>query len=34
MTHFGIFGTVTPVLIIGLADFFLIDRFRSQAAVV
>ncbi len=36
MTHFRTFGTVTPVLIIGFGwfFFFLIDRFRSQTALV
>ncbi len=35
MTHFCTFGTVTPVLIISSGwFFFLIDRFRSQAALV
>ncbi len=34
MTLFCTFGTVTPGLIIGLADFSLIDIFRSQAALM
>ncbi len=34
MTHFCTFGTVTHVLVIGFGRFFLIDRFRSQAALV
>ncbi len=34
MTHFCTFGTVTPVLIIGFGWFFLIDRSRSQAALM
>ncbi len=34
MTHFCSFGTVTPVIIIGFGSFFLIDRSRSQAALM
>ncbi len=34
MTHFCTFGTLTPVLIIGFGIFFLMDRSRSQAALM
>ncbi len=34
MTHFCTFGSVTPVLIIAFGWFFLIDRSRSQTALM